>query len=60
MLGYGEDEDAETQVSTSCRESESTWKDVGDGRDATYTVPHRDQVMSMLPSCHLPVTMVIA
>lgn len=45
MLGYGEDEDAETQVSTSCRESESTWKDVGDGRDATYTVPHRDQVL---------------
>ncbi|XP_031242060.1 centrosomal protein of 89 kDa isoform X2 [Mastomys coucha] len=46
-LGYGEDEDAETQVSTSCRESESTtWKDVEHGRDATYTVPHRDQVLS--------------
>ncbi|XP_052021432.1 centrosomal protein of 89 kDa isoform X4 [Apodemus sylvaticus] len=46
-LGYGEEEDAETQVSTSCRESESTaWKDVGDGRDAAYAVPHRDQVRS--------------
>ncbi|XP_034380475.1 centrosomal protein of 89 kDa isoform X1 [Arvicanthis niloticus] len=47
-LGYREDEDAETQVSNSCRESESssTWKDVGDGRDAVYAVPHRDQVLS--------------
>ncbi|XP_028610023.1 centrosomal protein of 89 kDa isoform X2 [Grammomys surdaster] len=46
-LGLREDEDAETQVSTSCRESESsTWKDVGDGRDAAYAVPHRDQVLS--------------
>ncbi|GAB1291938.1 Centrosomal protein of 89 kDa [Apodemus speciosus] len=46
-LGYGDDEDAATQVSTSCQESEATaWKDVGDGRDAAYAVPHRDQVPS--------------
>ncbi|XP_052616997.1 centrosomal protein of 89 kDa isoform X2 [Peromyscus californicus insignis] len=43
-LGCGEDGDAETQVSTSYRESESsTWKDMGDGRDAAYAVPHRNQ-----------------
>lgn len=43
-LGYREDEDAETQVSSSCRESESTtWKDVGDGRGAAYAVPLRRQ-----------------
>ncbi|XP_059130886.1 centrosomal protein of 89 kDa isoform X3 [Peromyscus eremicus] len=43
-LGCGEDGDAETQVSTSYRESESgTWKDIGDGRDAAYAVPHRNQ-----------------
>ncbi|XP_051018146.1 centrosomal protein of 89 kDa [Acomys russatus] len=46
-MGYGEDEDAETQASTSCRESESSaWKDVGDGRHAAYAVPHRKQVLS--------------
>lgn len=46
-LGYREDEDAETQVSSSCRESESTtWKDVGDGRGAAYAVPLRRQVSS--------------
>ncbi|XP_028733602.1 centrosomal protein of 89 kDa isoform X3 [Peromyscus leucopus] len=43
-LGYREDGDAETQVSTSYRESESsTWKDMGGGRDAAYAVPHRNQ-----------------
>ncbi|XP_036065360.1 centrosomal protein of 89 kDa isoform X2 [Onychomys torridus] len=43
-LGYRQDGDAETQVSTSYRESESsTWKDMGDGRDAAYAVPHRNQ-----------------
>lgn len=47
VLGYREDEDAETQVSSSCRESESTtWKDVGDGRGAAYAVPLRRQVPS--------------
>ncbi|CAO2625761.1 Centrosomal protein of 89 kDa [Lemmus lemmus] len=46
-VDHGEDGDAETQVSTSFRESDSsTWKDVGDGRDAAYTVPHRNQVLS--------------
>ncbi|KAM7339845.1 hypothetical protein ACRRTK_000460 [Alexandromys fortis] len=43
-VDHGEDGDAETHVSTSFRESESsTWKDVGDGRDAAYAVPHRNQ-----------------
>nr|XP_048304743.1 centrosomal protein of 89 kDa isoform X2 [Myodes glareolus] len=46
-VDHEEDGDAETQVSTSFRESESsTWKDVGDGRDAAYAVPHRNQVLS--------------
>ncbi|KAL6090106.1 hypothetical protein STEG23_003458, partial [Scotinomys teguina] len=45
-LGYGEDRDAETQVSTSDGESEvDTWKDVGDGRAAAYAVSHRNQVL---------------
>lgn len=45
-VDHGEDgdADAETHVSTSFRDSESsTWKDVGDGRDAAYAVPHRNQ-----------------
>ncbi|KAL1769264.1 centrosomal protein of 89 kDa isoform X1 [Sigmodon hispidus] len=44
-LGYEDDGGAETQVSASYRESESsTWKDVGGSRDAAYAVPHRNQL----------------
>ncbi|XP_038196343.1 centrosomal protein of 89 kDa [Arvicola amphibius] len=46
-VDHGEDGDAETHMSTSFRESESsTWKDVGDGRVAAYAVPHKNQVLS--------------
>lgn len=56
-IGYGEDEDAdadaETQVSASYRESEfSAGKDVGNGSDAVYAVPHRKQVTSVFPVPH--------
>uniref|UniRef100_A0A8C2VNA3 Centrosomal protein 89 n=1 Tax=Chinchilla lanigera TaxID=34839 RepID=A0A8C2VNA3_CHILA len=45
-LGYGEEDDAETQVSSSDKEPEdgSTWKDRGGPRDAVYAMPHRSQV----------------
>ncbi|XP_055451029.1 centrosomal protein of 89 kDa [Psammomys obesus] len=51
-IGYAEDEDAETQVSTSYRETSyresesSIRKDVGHGSDAVYAVPHRKQGLS--------------
>lgn len=46
-VDHWEDGDAETHVSTSFRESESSiWKDVGDGRDAAYAVPHKNQVLA--------------
>ncbi|XP_008837685.1 centrosomal protein of 89 kDa [Nannospalax galili] len=44
-VGYGEEGDADTQVSISYKESESsTWKGMGDRRDSAYAVPHRNQV----------------
>ncbi|XP_063109452.1 centrosomal protein of 89 kDa isoform X2 [Cavia porcellus] len=43
---YGEGDDAETQVSSSDKESgnDSTWKERGGHQDAVYAVPHRSQV----------------
>ncbi|CAK7301666.1 Centrosomal protein of 89 kDa [Vulpes lagopus] len=46
MLGYAEDEDMDTNLSSSGEESEdvSPHKEGGGPRDAVYTVPHRNQV----------------
>lgn len=45
MLGYGEEEDADTHLSSSYKESEdgSVCKEGGPG-GAVYAVPHRNQV----------------
>ncbi|CAH7358941.1 Cep89 [Phodopus roborovskii] len=46
-VGCVKDGDAGTQVSVSSRGPESqSWKDLGDGRDAAYALPHRNQVPS--------------
>ncbi|XP_027286088.1 centrosomal protein of 89 kDa isoform X3 [Cricetulus griseus] len=46
-VGYAEDGNARTQVSSSSRESEpGSWKDLEDGRGAAYALPHRKQVPS--------------
>ncbi|CAD7692836.1 unnamed protein product [Nyctereutes procyonoides] len=46
MLGYAEDEDTDTNLSSSGKESEdvSPHKEGGGPRDAVYAVPHRNQV----------------
>ncbi|XP_038513523.1 centrosomal protein of 89 kDa isoform X8 [Canis lupus familiaris] len=46
MLGYAEDEDTDTNLSSSGKESEdvSPHKEGGGPRDAVYAVPHRNQL----------------
>uniref|UniRef100_H0UW99 Centrosomal protein 89 n=1 Tax=Cavia porcellus TaxID=10141 RepID=H0UW99_CAVPO len=52
---YGEGDDAETQVSSSDKESgnDSTWKERGGHQDAVYAVPHRSQVSRCPMPTHL-------
>lgn len=46
MLGYGEEEDTDSHLSSSCKESGdvSACKEDGGVGDAVYAVPHRNQV----------------
>ncbi|XP_042638684.1 centrosomal protein of 89 kDa [Orycteropus afer afer] len=46
MLGYGEEEDTDTHLSSSCKESGniSALNEARGHSDAVYAVPHRDQV----------------
>ncbi|XP_014439493.1 centrosomal protein of 89 kDa isoform X3 [Tupaia chinensis] len=60
-LGYGEEEDAETQTSSSSENlgDVSVQKEEGGRSDAEYTVPHRDQVIFMFLSFFLIVTLML-
>uniref|UniRef100_A0A2K5K4W7 Centrosomal protein 89 n=1 Tax=Colobus angolensis palliatus TaxID=336983 RepID=A0A2K5K4W7_COLAP len=60
-LGYGEEEDIETQLSSSCKElgDVSAQEDKGGHGDDLYAVPHRNQVFSMFPIFFLTFTLTL-
>uniref|UniRef100_A0A2K6PLQ5 Centrosomal protein 89 n=1 Tax=Rhinopithecus roxellana TaxID=61622 RepID=A0A2K6PLQ5_RHIRO len=60
-LGYGEEEDIETQLSSSCKElgHVSAQEDKGGHGDDLYAVPHRNQVFSMFPIFFLTFTLTL-
>lgn len=60
-LGYEEEEDIETQLSSSCKElgDVSAQEDKGGHGDDLYAVPHRNQVFSMFPIFFLTFTLTL-
>ena len=61
-LDYGEEEDTETQLSSSCKELGyvSAQKDEGGRGDDVYAVPHRNQVLSTFPAFFLTLTLTLS